>query len=161
MLLMIKGQARPFSFAGGNSTLSNPDSVLRELETPLNWGTSVCHENLPFFFSFLTPFRALTCRWSSLQKPQPLSYCTENIQHGQDEAQGENSLRDFFMTVEMCPHCSERLALAPLQSSWHCKLQPWEQFSSRQWMRSAVWCKSPQRGAQQVLPSALLYRVLG
>lgn len=35
-LLMIKGQAIPFSFAEGNSTLSNPDSVLRELESSLN-----------------------------------------------------------------------------------------------------------------------------
>ena len=31
MLVMIKGQARPISFAKGNSMLSNIDSVLREL----------------------------------------------------------------------------------------------------------------------------------
>lgn len=64
-LPMIKGQTRPISFARGNSMLSSTDSVLRELSSSLNWGTSVCCENS----FFLMPFRALSCKWLITKDP--------------------------------------------------------------------------------------------
>lgn len=122
MLLMIRGQARPFCFSEGNSTFSNPDSVLRELESSLNWGTSVCHENLPlFFFSFLMPFRALTCRWSVTKGPAT-EFLHRKYPALTRQGPGRKQFKEFLHDCENSPYCSEELALAPLQSSWQCKL---------------------------------------